>query len=318
MNVETAARLFLEHLAVERGVSRHTLAAYRRDLERYAEAIGRRGNHEAEDIAPAHITDFLSAEQRAGASAVTIARRLAAVRGLHKFLEAGGIAREDPSREVSGPKRPMRLPKALSVEDVEKLLDWGPIEGVDGKDACDPIVLRDRALLEFAYATGLRASEVVGVDGVHLDEEPGMVRVRGKGGVERWVPVGGKAQDAVERWRREGHPKLSRGAPPPALFLNRRGRRLSRAGFWIVIRDRAMAVGLESRVSPHTLRHCFATHLLEGGADLRVVQELLGHADLSTTQIYTRVDSTYLREIHRSFHPRERSGSSLTGAKEHA
>lgn len=307
MNVETAARLFLEHLAVERGVSRHTLAAYRRDLERYAGAIRRQGDPLVEDIEPGQITDFLSAERRAGSSAVTVARRLAAVRGLHQFLQAGGIAREDPSREVSGPKRPSRLPKALSVEDVEKLLDVG--------EGDDPIALRDRALLEFAYATGLRASEVVGVDCVHLEEEPGMVRVRGKGGVERWVPVGEQALFAVERWRRLGHAQMAGGAPPPALFLNRRGRRLTRGGFWLVIRERAKAAGIRGPVSPHTLRHCFATHLLEGGADLRVVQELLGHADLSTTQVYTRVDSTYLREVHRSFHPRERSGSTLTGAK---
>ena len=310
MNIETAARLFLEHLAVERGVSRHTLTAYRRDLERYANAIRRKGDRGVEEIEPAQITDFLSSERRAGSSAVTVARRLAAVRGLHQFLQAGGIAREDPSREVSGPKRPSRLPKALSVEDVEKLLDVG--------DADDPIALRDRALLEFAYATGLRASEVVGVDCVHLEEEPGMVRVRGKGGVERWVPVGEQALLAVERWRRDGHPRLARGAPPPALFLNRRGRRLTRGGLWLVIRERAKVVGIHAHVSPHTLRHCFATHLLEGGADLRVVQELLGHADLSTTQVYTRVDSTYLREVHRSFHPRERSGPALTGAKARA
>jgi len=310
MHLETAARPFLEHLAVERGVSRNTLAAYRRDLERYAQALGRKGEGGVEEIETAHITDFLSAERRQGASAVTVARRLAAVRGLHKFLQAGGIMRLDPAREVSGPKRPSRLPKALSVEDVEKLLDVG--------EAQDPIALRDRALLEFAYATGLRASEVVGVDCLHLEEEPGMVRVRGKGGVERWVPVGEQALAAIERWRSLGHAQLARGAAQPALFLNRRGRRLSRIGFWQVIRERARAAGISARVSPHTLRHCFATHLLEGGADLRVVQELLGHADLSTTQVYTRVDSTYLREVHRSFHPRERSPSALTGAKARA
>ncbi|HET9887470.1 MAG TPA: site-specific tyrosine recombinase XerD [bacterium] len=307
MNLETAARLYLEHLVVERGVSRHTLAAYRRDLRRYAQALARQGECLVEDIETAHITDFLSGERRAGASEVTVARRLAAVRGLHKFLQAGGIAREDPAREVSGPKRPSRLPKALSVEDVEKLLDVG--------EAQDPIALRDRALLEFAYATGLRASEVVGVDCLHLEEEPGMVRVRGKGGVERWVPVGEQALAAIERWRRFGHAQLAGGKAQPALFMNRRGRRLSRIGFWEVIRERARAAGISAHVSPHTLRHCFATHLLEGGADLRVVQELLGHADLSTTQVYTRVDSTYLREVHRSFHPREREGSALTGPK---
>jgi len=302
VNVETAVRLFLEHLAVDRGAARNTLAAYRRDLTRYAAAIARSGEPAVEEIAPLHITEFLSAERRAGSSAVTVSRRLAAVRGLHKFLQAGGVVREDPSREVSGPKRPSRLPKALSVEDVEKLLD--------SPNAGDPISLRDRALLEFAYATGLRASEVVGVDRAHLDDEPGMVRVRGKGEVERWVPVGEKALRAVEEWLRGGHPALAKGVPAPALFLNRRGRRLTRGGFWLVIRERAKAAGLSARVSPHTLRHCFATHLLEGGADLRVVQELLGHADLSTTQVYTRVDSTYLREVHRSFHPRERAALS--------
>jgi integrase/recombinase XerD len=188
----------------------------------------------------------------------------------------------------------------LTIPEVERLL-----ASADGDQPRD---LRDRALLEFGYATGLRASETVGVDLADLEIDPGMLRVRGKGDVERWVPVGALAMQAVDAWIGRGRPALLKEAREPALFLNARGRRLSRTGYWTIIKRHARAAGLQQTVSPHSLRHSFATHLLEGGADLRVVQELLGHADLATTQIYTRVDTAYLSEVHRSFHPRERFG----------
>ncbi len=298
MNFATAARLFLDHLVVEKGAAPRTIEAYRGDLQLYAEALEKARVLEVEEVRTEHVTGFLESERRSGRGAATIARRLAAIRGLHRYAQLAGIVREDAASEVGGPKRSLRLPRALSVADVEALLAAASGE--------DPVALRDRALLEFGYATGLRASETVGVDLAHLDEEPGLVRVRGKGGVERWVPVGEIAAEAVERWVRGGRPALLGERSSSALFVNRRGRRMTRLGYWNVIRARAAAAGLRTAVSPHTLRHSFATHLLEGGADLRVVQELLGHADLSTTQIYTKVDATYLREVHRSFHPRER------------
>ncbi len=299
MKLDTAAQLFLDHLAVERDVSPNTLAAYRRDLAIYAESLGQAGVVEVESVGREDVTKFLHRENRAGRSAATLSRRLSAVRGLHRFAHASGLAEEDPAREVAGPRKARRLPGALSVPEVEALLR--------SPRGDTPLGLRDRALLEFGYATGLRATEAVAVDVSDLEQDDGFVRVRGKGGVERWVPVGEHARAAVAAWLRDGRPSLLGVRREPALFLNARGRRLSRMGFWLVIKRHARGAGLESKISPHTLRHSFATHLLEGGADLRVVQELLGHADLATTQVYTQVDTTYLAEVHRTFHPRERS-----------
>ncbi len=307
MKPDSAARRFLESLAVEDGASPRTLDAYRRDLVRYATALREQGDPELEDVRAEQVTRFLEAEHRAGMGPTTLARRLAAVRGLHRWAQGMGIARDDPARDAKGPKRPARLPKAISVAEVEALL-----AAVAGDD---PVALRDRALLELGYATGLRASEIVAVDIAHLEEEPGMLRVRGKGSVERWVPVGAIAMDAVHAWIARGRAAMAGVRAADALFVNRRGRRLTRIGFWEIVRERARAAHLDGRVSPHTLRHSFATHLLEGGADLRVVQELLGHADLSTTQVYTRVDATYLREVHKSFHPRERAGATRGGER---
>lgn len=299
MKLAIATQLFLDHLAVEGDVSPNTLAAYRRDLAIYAESLGRSGVAEVEHVGREDVTKFLHRENRAGRSAATLSRRLSAVRGLHRFAHASGLAAEDPTREVAGPRKTRHLPGALSVPEVEALLG-APSAGT-------PLGLRDRALLEFGYATGLRATEVVAVDVADLEQDDGFVRVRGKGRVERWVPVGEHARAAVGAWVRDGRPVVLGKRREPALFLNARGGRLSRMGFWLVIKRHALGAGLRSKVSPHTLRHSFATHLLEGGADLRVVQELLGHADLATTQIYTQVDTTYLAEVHRSFHPRERS-----------
>jgi integrase/recombinase XerD len=301
MNVRTAVRLFLDELAVERGLSRHTLDAYRRDLAAYALHLDASRIEDVERVRREEVAGFLVRERKAGRSAATVGRRLAAVRGLHRFAVSEGIAEEDPTREVAGPRNLRRLPGALTVPEMERLLDAPRGDG--------PLPLRDRALLELGYASGTRVSELTGLDLADLDEEPGMIRVRGKGGVERWVPVGGYARRAVKTWIRRGRPKLLRDDRQPALFLNARGGRLSRAGFWRILKAHALTAGISRPVSPHTLRHSFATHLLEGGADLRVVQELLGHADLSTTQIYTKVDRTYLTEIHRSFHPRERRGA---------
>ena len=298
MRIATCIGLCLDTLSVERDASPHTLAAYRRDLAKWTEYLKRHGRVEVGEASAKDVAGFLQAERRAGRSPATIARRLSAVRGLHRFAVEAGDASDDPTREITGPRKVRKLPGALSVPETERLLEATAGDG--------PLDLRDRALLELAYATGVRASEAVGLDLVDLDSDPELIRVRGKGDVERWVPLGTIARAAVARWIERGRPPLVRERREGALFVNRRGTRLSRAGFWTVIKRRARAAGIRRDVSPHSLRHSFATHLLEGGADLRVVQELLGHADLSTTQIYTKVDRTYLAEIHRTHHPRER------------
>lgn len=298
MRLGDAIALFLDDVATERGLALNTCAAYRRDLDAYQRALRTEGVEDIERVRREDVTTFLRRERDAGSSPATLGRRLAAVRGLHRFAHERGLAADDPGREVSGPRRARKLPGALTIPEVERLL-----AAVRGDE---PLAQRDRALLELAYATGLRASETVGVDVADLAEDEGFLRVRGKGSVERWVPVGRLARRAVDEWVARGRPLLARDASEPALFVNRRGRRLTRAGFWLVLGRHAKAAGLQRRVSPHSLRHSFATHLLEGGADLRVVQELLGHADLATTQIYTRVDTAYLAEVHRTFHPRER------------
>jgi len=299
MNVATAIATYLDQLAVERGLAENTLLAYARDLRAYARHLERRQVDALEDVTHDHVTAFLEAERRAGRTPATIGRRLTSARGLHRWALAESLVIADPTTDVSGPRKLRKLPGTLTVPEVERLLSAASLT--------TPLGLRDRALLEFAYATGVRASEAVATNVGDLDEEPGLLRVSGKGDVERWVPVGKHAARAVERWLAGGRRLLpaTRGAEP-ALFLNVRGRRLSRMGFWLVIRRYARLAGIDRPVSPHSLRHSFATHLLEGGADLRVVQELLGHADLATTQIYTQVDRTYLAEVHRTFHPRER------------
>jgi integrase/recombinase XerD len=307
MRLADAITLFLDEVATERGLARNTCAAYRRDLATYSRALAKKGIEDVERVRREDVTTFLRGRREAGESPATLGRRLAAVRGLHRFAHSRGLAPDDPGREVSGPRRHRKLPGALTVPEVERLL------GAPRGD--EPLAQRDRALLELAYATGLRASEAVGVDVGDLEEDPGFLRVRGKGGVERWVPMGRVARRAVEEWQGRGRSLLVRDASEPALFVNRRGRRLTRAGFWLVLKKHAAAAGIRRGVSPHSLRHSFATHLLEGGADLRVVQELLGHADLSTTQIYTRVDTAYLAEVHRTFHPRERFRRDARGRK---
>lgn len=307
MTFETGMATYLDELAVERGLSPNTLNAYRRDLRAYVAHLVRGGAATLEDVTHAHVTAFLQGERKAGRSAATIARRLTSIRGWHRWALAETHSSHDPTADVFGPRKLRKLPGALTVPEVERILD----------SASDPTPLgrRDRALLEFAYATGVRASEAVAVNLEDLDQEPGLLRVKGKGEIERWVPVGEEARRAIDRWVGDGRTPLIRGRTERALFVNQHGRRLSRMGFWLVIKRYAMRSGIERSVSPHTLRHSFATHLLEGGADLRVVQELLGHADLGTTQIYTKVDRTYLAEIHRSFHPRERKRALEAGTR---
>jgi integrase/recombinase XerD len=307
MTLADAVASYLDELAVERGLSANTLTAYRRDLTAYVAHLARRKVTAMSDVTHDQVTAFLQHERKAGRSAATIARRLTSVRGWHRWAVAESHAGTDPTADVFGPRKVAKLPGALTVPEVERILE--------AASEATPLGLRDRALLEFGYATGVRASEAVAVNLEDLDDEPGLLRVKGKGEVERWVPVGGEARRAIDRWTAGGRIELTRGRRESALFVNQHGRRLSRMGFWLVIKRYALRSGLDRGVSPHTLRHSFAKHLLEGGADLRVVQELLGHADLSTTQVYTKVDRTYLTEVHRSFHPRERKRALAAGTR---
>ena len=298
-----AVAAYLDHLAVERGLAANTLSSYRRDLLRYQDFLAATGRAGLADVQEADVAGFL-ARLREGdddhppLSAASAGRAVVSVRGLHRFALREGLTATDPAREVRPPAPARRLPKAISVEQVEALLEAA------GADQT-PLALRDRALLEVLYGTGARISEAVGLAVDDLDRSAGLVRLDGKGGKQRVVPVGSFARAAVEAYLVRARPLLSAaGTGGPALFLNARGGRLSRQSAWTVLRAAADRAGLDVDVSPHTLRHSFATHLLDGGADVRVVQELLGHASVATTQVYTLVTVDRLREVYATAHPR--------------
>jgi integrase/recombinase XerD len=309
--MKTLAQLvddYLRHLSIERGLAKNTIAAYRRDLSSYLGYLDKQQISNASQISESTVTGYVSFISESGAlSSNSVARMLAGVRGLHKFWLFESITVGDPSSMVKPPKLPKRLPKAITISEVEKLIE---ASGPDPKslDAGEPDLarVRDRAILELLYATGARISEVTALN---LDDlvDPTMIRLFGKGSKERIVPVGSYAQNALEVYLVSARPVLvKKGKGTPALFLNQRGSRLSRQSAWQIISDCADAAKLSSEVSPHTLRHSFATHLLEGGADVRVVQELLGHSSVSTTQIYTLVTVDALREVYATSHPRAR------------
>ena len=281
---------YLDHLTIERGVAANTLSSYRRDLRRYAAHLGLRGIDDLGKVTEADVSDFLAALRRGDAdtgavplSAVSAARALIAVRGLHRFAAAEGLTELDVARAVKPPTPSRRLPKSLTIDEVLALL-----EGAGGDSEADgPLTLRNRALLEVLYSTGARISEAVGLDVDDIDTHARSVLLRGKGGKQRLVPIGRPAVSALDAYFVRGRPDLARrGKGTPAIFLNARGGRLSRQSAWQVLQDAAERAGITAAVSPHTLRHSFATHLLDGGADVRVVQELLGHASVTTTQIY--------------------------------
>ena len=291
----------LSWLAVERGRSANTLAAYRRDLAAYQEFLT------ARKLTPATVTepvveDYLAFLRAAGRAPASVARALVSVRSLHRFLEDEGQVAGNPAEDVQRPKVPSGLPKALSEEEVGALL-----ASVTGDDA---VARRDRAILEVLYGCGLRVSELVGLSLADLDLGSGLLRAFGKGSKERVVPVGRLARDALGAWltpRGRGGmvpERWARRGDAEAVFLNTRGGRLSRQGAWGIVRQHGEAVGLGDRLSPHVLRHSCATHMLDHGADIRVVQELLGHASISTTQVYTKVSATRLRQIYDAAHPR--------------
>jgi integrase/recombinase XerD len=301
---------YLDHLTIERGVAANTLSSYRRDLRRYTAHLTERGIDDLAAVTETDVSDFLVALRRGdednGAvplSAVSAARALIAVRGLHRFAAAEGFAALDVARAVKPPTPSRRLPKSLTLDEVLALL-----EGAGGDSEADgPLTLRNRALLEVLYSTGARISEAVGLDVDDVDTHTRSVLLRGKGDKQRLVPIGRPAVSALDAYLVRGRPDLARrGKGTPAIFLNARGGRLSRQSAWQVLQDTAERAGISAAVSPHTLRHSFATHLLEGGADVRVVQELLGHASVTTTQIYTLVTVSTLREVWAGAHPRAR------------
>lgn len=287
---------FRDYLSLEAGHSINTVDAYLRDLRRLGEFAVSKGVRRPAQITRAHLRDFVYLLKDLGLSPATIRREVSAIRTYFGFLIGEGRVAEDPSDRLESPQRWRRLPETLSVPEVEALLAAPLVD--------EPLAWRDRAFLELAYGAGLRVSELCGLGLTDLFLSEGLVRAFGKGGKERVVPIGRGVIGAVSTYVHRLRPSLDRGKSAGRLLLNVRGEPLSRVGAWGIVKRCARRAGITKRVTPHTLRHSFATHLLEGGADLRAVQEMLGHADLSTTQIYTHVDREYLRSVHKQYHPR--------------
>ena len=298
---ERAARAFglegfRDFLALESGHSQNTVDAYLRDIQRLADFASAKGVRDPAQVSRALLRDFVYLLKDLGLSAATIRREISAVRTYFGFLVGEGRLAADPSDRLESPRRGRVLPDTLTVRDVEALLAAPSVD--------EPLAWRDRALLELAYGAGLRVSELCGLSTTDLLLSDNLVRVFGKGGKERLVPIGRSVIGTVSVYLHQLRPELDRGQSKGRVLLNARGQPLSRVGAWGIVKRAAARAGIRKRVTPHTLRHSFATHLLEGGADLRAVQEMLGHADLSTTQIYTHVDREYLRSVHKRFHPR--------------
>jgi integrase/recombinase XerD len=287
---------FRDYLALEAGASRHTIDNYLRDLRHLVVFLAEGAVARPDQVTRQHLRQFVFALKDASASPATIRRHVSAIHTYYGFLLGEGIVAEDPSDRLETPRKGRQLPGVLSVAEVERLL---AAPGLD-----QPLAWRDRALLELGYGAGLRVSEVCGLRLEDLALTDQLVRVIGKGDKQRLVPIGRKALATIAVYLNSIRPTLDRGGSQGRVMLNARGQPLSRVGAWGIVKRAAQGARLTKRVTPHTLRHSFATHLLEGGADLRAVQEMLGHADLATTQIYTHVDREYLRSVHRQFHPR--------------
>ena len=293
--LDVAAERFLRHLQIERGLSRNTLSAYRLDLRKFSIFAGHR-KLAVEDLGRDAVIEFLSWLYRQKLSSRSVARHLVTLRVFFRFMVTENLMAEDPTQNLEAPRVWRSLPVFLSLQQVEKLLAQ--------PDASKPAGKRDAAMLEVLYSTGLRVSELVGLRLAELDLSMGCVRCVGKGNKERLVPLGRQAMEALRQYLETARSKMLRGRPSPFVFLNHLGTRMSRVGFWKVLKAYGRRAGLPSKLSPHKLRHSFATHLLERGADLRAVQVMLGHADISTTQIYTHVTQERLRQIYRRHHPR--------------
>jgi len=285
---------FINYLRLERGLADNTIQAYSRDLSSFARFLEEQGLSPL-TISRDQIIEYLSSLKRS-LSARSIARSISATRMFFRFVASEGHIRENPARLLETPRLSRKLPDVLSTDEVERLLAR--------PDPSTPRGIRDRAMLELLYATGLRVSELISLTVLNVNLESGYIRTLGKGAKERLVPMGGKAIEAVRDYLLEGRPQMVRGANLPTLFLNSRGRPLTRQGFWKIIKQYGRTAGIKKEITPHTIRHSFASHLLEGGADLRAVQIMLGHEDISTTQIYTHVTRDKLRELHEKYHPR--------------
>jgi integrase/recombinase XerD len=295
-NLNQTVRRYLDFCAVEANLANATVSAYRRDLGGYTAFLHSQGIEQVGAVTPAVVSAFLQTLSPAK-KASSMARTLSAVRGLHRYCAERQVCREDPTTETEGPKLYRRMPVVLSVEEVTRMLAL--------KFPATPLGLRDKALLEFGYATGARVSEWTHVRMADFAPDYKWVRLFGKGNKERLVPVGREARLAVERYVAEGRPFLAKDKTGDEMFLNHRGGAMSRMAVFTVVKKAAAEAGITKTVGPHTIRHSFATHLLLGGADLRAVQAMLGHADISTTQIYTHVDREYLTQVHSQYHPRE-------------
>ncbi|UCF79808.1 MAG: site-specific tyrosine recombinase XerD [Candidatus Eiseniibacteriota bacterium] len=295
---ERTVERFKEYLLLERRLTPNTVSSYTGDVERFLRFLSASKRKSAHQAKREHVAAYVSSLSRRGFDPSSVARNLSSIRAFYSYLITSGLTQEDPTELMERPRLWKRLPQTLSIEEVEELLAQ--------PDCSTTLGLRDRAMLEFMYATGCRVSELLAATLSSVDLEERQFRCLGKGGKERLVPLGTHACRVLGAYIKGGRPKLLKGSGSRALFLNARGQRLSRMGFWKILRKHCLAAKLRIKPSPHVLRHSFATHLLEGGADLRVVQELLGHSSISTTQIYTQLDREYLRIIHSRFHPRAR------------
>lgn len=292
---------YLNYLALERNASRNTVASYKIDIRRYVHFLQRAHVERPADVTQELVGKFFLSLRNQGLSPRSISRAHSAVKGFHKFLLGDGLAAANPVDMIDAPKLPRALPDVLSQHEIDAIL-MQPCEHAGDKRNC---WIRDKAILEVLYATGMRVSEMIGLTQANVLADDGVVRVFGKGSKERIIPIGGSALRWIERYKREARVFLTRrGDSGDFLFLNVRGKPLTRMAIWNIVQRNTQRAGIKKDVHPHTFRHSFATHLLEGGADLRAVQEMLGHSDISTTQIYTHIDREYLKEVHRTFHPR--------------
>ncbi len=294
--MESLIQEFIEYLGHEKGLATNTLESYGRDLRQYCGFLSEDTSQTPETASQATIVAYLMMLRKQGKATATIARRLAALKAFYQFMLKENYVTKDPTDELSSPKLERKLPKVLTVEEVEKLLNQ--------PDASNPTGIRDKAMLEVLYATGIRVSELVSLNLDDVDFDEGFVRCVGKGSKERVVPIGEIAVNSLKAYLSKGRPKLVSNPNENALFLNHHGRRLTRQGFWKIVKKYAAQLGIRKEITPHTLRHSFATHLLENGADIRAVQEMLGHADISTTQIYTHVTKDRLKDVYARSHPR--------------
>jgi len=287
---------FMNYLSVERGLAKNTLLAYRRDLDKYIDYLSKKGIKTTAAVSREHVSNFMFDLKKHDMSPTTICRNLAAVKMFHRFLVRENLAKEDPTTLVDTPKLWMRIPSVLTQAEVESM-----ILAASGKKIQQ---IRDQAILEIFYASGLRVSELSDLKTTSINYDVGFVRAVGKGSKERIIPLGMKAREAIGKYLLRARPKLLKNQTNDTLFLSRLGKKISRQSLWAVIKFYARKANIKKTIKPHTLRHTFATHLLEHGADLRSVQEMLGHADISTTQIYTHVDKERLKSVHKQFHPR--------------